>query len=64
MFPYWHMCDVELSRELRYVHSTHGVGVGAFVCQAIEAWDTKLRWSPNKVVGIREGVCFFGGEVC
>ena len=37
MFPYWHMCDGELSRELRHVHMTHGVGVGAFVCQAIEA---------------------------
>ena len=44
--------SIQLSRELRRVHSTHGVGVGAFVCQAIEAmeqWDTKLRWLPNRV---------------
>ena len=48
------MCDVELSRELRHVHSTHCVGVGAFLCQAIEAMRHQVKvvaqqggWDPN-----------------
>ena len=43
MFPYWHMCDVELSRELRHVHMSHGVGVGAFVCPAAEAMGHQVK---------------------
>ena len=43
MFPYWHMCDVELSRELRHVHMSHGVGVDAFVCQAVEAMGHQVK---------------------
>ena len=57
MFPYWHMCDVELSRELR-VHMTHGVGVGAFVCQAVEAMGHQVKvvaqqsgWDPDTFLG-------------
>ena len=37
MFPYFHMCDIELQRELPHVHNTYGVGVGAFVCEGVEA---------------------------
>ena len=58
MFPYWHMCDVELSRELRHVHMTHGVGVGAFVCQAVEAMGHQVKvvaqqsgWDPDTFLG-------------
>ena len=43
IFPYWHMCDVELSRELRHVHMTHVVGVGACVCQAVEAMGDQVK---------------------
>ena len=36
LFPYFHMCDSESEHELRYVHATHHVGVGAFMCQGVE----------------------------
>ena len=44
MFPCW-LCDVELSHELQHVHSTHGVGVGvgAFVCQTVEAMGHQVK---------------------
>ena len=58
MFSYWHMCDVELSRELRHVHMTHGVGVGAFVCQAVKAMGHQVKvvaqqsgWDPDTFLG-------------
>ena len=51
---YWQMCDVELSCELRHLHSTHGVGVG----QAIEAMGHQITvvaqqsgWDPNTCLG-------------
>ena len=37
LFPCFHMCELEWERELQYVHTTHHVGVGAFVCQGVEA---------------------------
>lgn len=37
LFPYFHMCDVELERELLHVHQVHKAGVGAFVCQSVES---------------------------
>lgn len=52
MFPYWHMADVELPREIRYVFKHHGVGVGAFVCQAIEALGHQI-----KVASTQSGWC-------
>ena len=58
MFPYWHMCDVQLSRELRHVHMTHGVGVGAFLCLAVEATGHQVKvvaqqsgWEPDTFLG-------------
>ena len=58
MLAYWHMCDVELSRELRHVHTTHGVGVGAFVCQGVEAMSHQIKvvaqqscWDPDTFLG-------------
>ena len=43
LFPYFHMADCELERELRHVHGTLGVGVGAFVCQGVEALGHHLK---------------------
>ena len=58
IIPYWHMRDVELSREPRHVHLTHGVGVGAFVCQAVEAMGPQVKvvaqqsgWDPDAFLG-------------
>ena len=58
MFPYWHMCDVELSHELRHVHLTHGVGVGAFMWQAVDAMGHQVKvvaqqsvWDPDTFWG-------------
>ena len=58
MSPYWHMCDVELSCELRHVHLTHGVGVGAFLCPAVEAMGHQVKvvaeqsgWDPDTFLG-------------
>ena len=36
-FPHFHVHELELERELQYVHATDHVGVGAFVCQGLEA---------------------------
>ena len=58
MFPYWHMCDGELSQKLRHVHMTHGVGGGAFVCQAVNAMGHQVKvvaqqngWDPDTHLG-------------
>lgn len=54
LFPYFHSCDCELERELLHVHNTHGVGVGAFSCQSVEALGHHLKlatkhsgWCPD-----------------
>ena len=65
LFPYFHMCESELERELRYVHTTHHGGVGAFVCQGVEALGHQIKvacpstgWCPKtflaKLFGIIE----------
>ena len=65
LLPYFHMCESEFERELRYIHTTHHVGIGAFVCQGVDAMGHQIKvacpstgWCPKtflaKLFGIIE----------
>ena len=53
----------KLDRELRYVHATHHVGVGAFVCQGVEALRHQIKvacpstgWCPKTLLAKLFGI--------
>ena len=56
LFPYFHTCDIELQRELPYVHKTYGVRVGAFVCQGVEALGHHIKVAAQNTESNFEGL--------